>query len=602
VPETKATPDRVVEVDDTNSAPQQDKGKTGGDLNYMERRRQAQSSGRTKFGKSKKNGAGFNSDGTTKDPYTAADLTKELADFMRVGSLGRNVVVVDSVEDLLNSTDPVVKKVRQSIQTAKAYGVAPDGKAYLIANRITKGMGRAKFTHEAGSHLGLDRLLPKATFDRLVEQIRGWARKDNGSPEYDLAWRAVQRVFEANTPAEDARAELVAYFIEMAVESGIDPTAAAKLDGPLGQWFRTLWAAFKDAMRKLRGVNIDKLNAQDVVNLAYGSARLEIAGTWHGTAAAFRKFNHAFMGSGEGVQAYGWGTYLAQRLGIAKGYFADDVGRKGGSQEGSLMRVDTAVDERDMLDWNKPLSAQPSVMGKITQSLPDGLREAVEEEANESIDEMTGQTFYEALQFLEGREGTVSELFDTDYYNKELANAKPKKVVSYYLDQQLGIEGLKFLDQPSRGQPKKLVFAGKSYARDDLVKLKNDTSGLGPYSATLRHVLRDGLAPVMADFSEKVAKTEAMFLDISKTSAERFKLAFDEKASRERASRDAAETYEGKQLAWLEANKDSISVADVAVTRNLVIFNEKNIFRVGSEQATDPQRTNFGKNGALTPH
>jgi len=86
-----------------------------------------------------------------------------------------------------------------------------------------------------------------------------------------------------------------------------------------GRWFIALWAAFKNAIRKL-GFNPDKMNAKDVVNLAYGAARLEVHGNWHGTANAFRKFNHDYMGSGEGNQAFGWGTYLAQRLGIGRDY------------------------------------------------------------------------------------------------------------------------------------------------------------------------------------------------------------------------------------------------------------------------------------------
>ena len=33
--------------------------------------------------------------------------------------------------------------------------------------------------------------------------------------------------------------------------------------------------------------------------------------TYHGSQASFDKFDHSFMGSGEGAQAYGWGTYVS---------------------------------------------------------------------------------------------------------------------------------------------------------------------------------------------------------------------------------------------------------------------------------------------------
>lgn len=42
--------------------------------------------------------------------------------------------------------------------------------------------------------------------------------------------------------------------------------------------------------------------------------------TYHGSQASFDHFDHSFMGSGEGAQAYGWGTYVSKVEGIAKAY------------------------------------------------------------------------------------------------------------------------------------------------------------------------------------------------------------------------------------------------------------------------------------------
>ncbi len=42
--------------------------------------------------------------------------------------------------------------------------------------------------------------------------------------------------------------------------------------------------------------------------------------TYHGSQASFDKFDHSFMGSGEGAQAYGWGTHVSEVEGIAKAY------------------------------------------------------------------------------------------------------------------------------------------------------------------------------------------------------------------------------------------------------------------------------------------
>ena len=41
---------------------------------------------------------------------------------------------------------------------------------------------------------------------------------------------------------------------------------------------------------------------------------------YHGSPHKFSKFDHSMMGSGEGAQAYGWGTYLADNPEVAKTY------------------------------------------------------------------------------------------------------------------------------------------------------------------------------------------------------------------------------------------------------------------------------------------
>jgi hypothetical protein len=550
----------------------------------------------------------YGKDGVARNPYTAKELLAEIKDFIRADIPSRKLLVVDSIKDLLTSTDRDVQIVGANIALNQAYGVAADGRAYLIANRINKGSGRAKFMHEVGAHLGLENLLSKESYNKLTQQILDWAKKDDGSTESQLAKDAAARVMSAGTPKEDQRSELLAYFIEEAMESGIDPTAAGKESGPLRDWFRTLWAAFKVAARRL-GVNPESMTSQDVVNLAFGAARLEIAGTWHGTAAAFRKFSNKFMGTGEGAQAFGWGTYLAQRAGIAKGYWAADVKRKtsadyfingkkakpdsvdalaaasiqgmksrgaslgemrqevasqlsdpsyakrpdtldmlrkaselldqratitGGAPEGSLMRVDVSVPENEMLDWDTPLSEQPSVLTKIESNLSEDLREAVEEEVNESIGFMTGEDFYRALTFIEKRDGFVSEQFDVEDYNKRLANTPAKQVVSTFIDEKLGISGLKFLDANSRDR------------RADENRLR---------------LIERNIAAITSGNARRY-----------NVEGEDFLAQYEKRAEELRAKLKSAET------------------------RNIVVFDDKNIFRVGAEAGADRQRMKFGKN------
>lgn len=46
----------------------------------------------------------------------------------------------------------------------------------------------------------------------------------------------------------------------------------------------------------------------------------EFMQVYHGSGAKFDKFDHSFMGSGEGAQAFGWGTYVTEVEGIGRTY------------------------------------------------------------------------------------------------------------------------------------------------------------------------------------------------------------------------------------------------------------------------------------------
>lgn len=73
---------------------------------------------------------------------------------------------------------------------------------------------------------------------------------------------------------------------------------------------------------KLRSAGIDVITdideGQRVLDTFNKDARHHVA--YHGSQASFDKFDHSFMGSGEGAQAYGWGTYVSEVEGIAKAY------------------------------------------------------------------------------------------------------------------------------------------------------------------------------------------------------------------------------------------------------------------------------------------
>ena len=60
---------------------------------------------------------------------------------------------------------------------------------------------------------------------------------------------------------------------------------------------------------------------------------------YHGSQASFDHFDHSFMGSGEGAQAYGWGTYVSEVEGIAKAYAKQNAAKHAGVSDKSVLQV-----------------------------------------------------------------------------------------------------------------------------------------------------------------------------------------------------------------------------------------------------------------------
>lgn len=591
----------------------------------------------------------FGSDkAVVENPYTAAELTKEIQDFVRADILDRKLVVVDSIEDLLNSRLEDLRVLAKAISDKGAYGVAADGTAYLIANRISKGQGRAKFMHEVGAHLGLENLLPEAAYNKLVDQLERWAEANDGSVESDLANKAKERVGYAETPTEDQRNELLAYFVEEAMLAGIDPTATEKESGPLYAWFRTLWAAFKVAVRKL-GFKPEKLTAQDVVNMAYGAARLEMSGSWHGTAASFRKFNHAFMSSGEGAQAYGWGTYLAQAVGIGKGYWEADIERKRlsgyekslapyrgytvaidiinpvdrtleifkgfeltknstrvvarrlselgvdyvklaspdgkvttvqvGGPAGTLMRLDVAVPVDEMIDWDAPFADQPKVVRDFIKNeafsikdLRDGLGLKIQIRSGADV-----------LKYLIAKFSAERNIVGEDAWK----NATPeqrmevKREASKYLEAN-GIHGIRLLDANSR-----------EYTLDN-ISFTKDGKTISGRNAVLNAYFTPGAIVQGYGGPDKVIKFDSAKELVTV-------IAVDNNGNPRRGERERTHfTMPSVQDLGVVMQQRGYDIGAANRTRNLVIFNEKNILRVGSEAAADKQRMKFGVNAPST--
>jgi hypothetical protein len=228
---------------------------------------------------------------------------------------------------------------------------------------------------------------------------------------------------------------------------------------------------------------------------------------YHGSPHKFSKFDHSMMGSGEGAQAYGWGTYLADRQGVARTYinpegsykrlsghlppktemaydflengysdsdtlfkmqeyYGDNAdfdeiwgaiqdAQKQGAGTGNLYEVDLPDEQIEkMLDWDAPLSEQPEEIKKILKDLP---KPSDEYEIGRGAGTMGYQLYDKKTGYLNTDYNFKTEQEARDFLDNMTGgdylsggNHGPmQREVSEQL-RELGIPGIKYFDGDSR--------------------------------------------------------------------------------------------------------------------------------------------------------
>lgn len=554
---------------------------------------------------------------------TVSKIRKALTDFMNMDTLGNKVHIVQSFADLkpLLGEKAFAALVADTLGGARPIAFAKNGKAYIIADRIQPGDERAVFLHEVGAHLGLDRLLPAKMHTKLAEKIQAWAKLDDGSIESKAAKAALARADNAGTEAGDLNSEHIAYFIEEAMKMGLNPSATSP---EVQNWFRTLWAAFKTAIRALGMTDSSKLNAQDVLNLAYGAARLELNGTWHGTAAVFKKFDHAFISTGEGGGnlgsglAYGYGTYLGQAEGTGRQYHKDDVGRKSGTATTYNGKVyDTTQDKKGTAGWGaleEDLKRDfPNVadLYYVAEGLAGGVSVAqLKAEVGGFASKQRQAQLLAVLNTItqSGPEGSLMRV-DHNVKDTELLdwgspiNQQRKPVIAALEDVRQRLDNAGELEN----YEEKL---GEDYA---------DWTGADLVQRILPRMLVDGLLPaefdeglgtklgekkVVSKYLESLGVLGSKHLDQFSRNAQTHEYATEADIGYPAKghfviSRDTTGkiVHTGSYSTEEDARKgvDDHNSRETPATYNHVIFNDKNIQRVASQPAADQSRTKFSK-------
>lgn len=234
---------------------------------------------------SSNHGAVFSGAGAPVSEASTIDRVKtELKKYFLSGDkFNRLVTVVQTASEIpknIRDTAGITSTNEGSVQAF----VSPSGQVYIIAGNIDAGQEVAVFMHEVGVHIGLEKMLGGANMLKLARQVAEWAQKNDGSLESEIARTAVKRINYASASGlldkQDEAVvtqEMIAYFIEEAVGTHkIDPVAATNISSGLRQWFAGVLRALKNAVRKL-GISPSILTAQDIVDIAYGAANIELS-------------------------------------------------------------------------------------------------------------------------------------------------------------------------------------------------------------------------------------------------------------------------------------------------------------------------------------
>ena len=99
---------------------------------------------------------------------------------------------------------------------------------------------------------------------------------------------------------------------------------------------------------------------------------------WHGSGAKFEKFDHRHMGSGEGNQSYGWGTYITEVEGIGRMY-AESMGSRHtpATYKGITSTSIALMSEKEYKKLGAANEAQRDILARIVGSCNFGYGDPV---------------------------------------------------------------------------------------------------------------------------------------------------------------------------------------------------------------------------------
>lgn len=273
---------------------------------------------------------------------TLQERRQEIQEYIEreAGKLNIPVRIVGDVSQISPSEKNYTRKL-----TSQGWYDQTTGEIVIVApNHGSIRDAQRTLLHEAVAHYGLPAMLGRENFDKLCDQV--WdSMTDRERAVFgayidekidDKSYNSLTEEEKERYAANDfsgKRAAADEYLAHFAEEGITNPSLWSKIKRLIKEAFRKIGIdlSLTDSdiaylLWKSKNRITDKDSTTDIIRKSAADTRIKeslderFRTVYHGSGASFDRFDHSFMGTGEGAQAYGWGTYVTEVEGIGKSY------------------------------------------------------------------------------------------------------------------------------------------------------------------------------------------------------------------------------------------------------------------------------------------
>ena len=273
---------------------------------------------------------------------TLQERRQEIQEYIEreAGKLNIPVRIVGDVSQISPSEKNYTKKL-----TSQGWYDQTTGEIVIVTpNHGSIRDAQRTLLHETVAHYGLPAMLGRENFDKLCDQV--WdSMTDRERAVFgayidekidDKSYNSLTEEEKERYAANDfsgKRAAADEYLAHFAEEGVTTPSLWSKIKRFIKEAFRKIGIdlSLTDSdiaylLWKSKNRITDKDSTTDIIRKSAADTRIKeslderFRTVYHGSGASFDRFDHSFMGTGEGAQAYGWGTYVTEVEGIGKSY------------------------------------------------------------------------------------------------------------------------------------------------------------------------------------------------------------------------------------------------------------------------------------------